>query len=253
MVGVEAGGCPVGLAVLELERDERYATVHCLFIVNGSRRKGLAGNLMRTARRYCSERNMDYIKFAYYSGKAITPAIEAWLHKEGWTEPQLDAVVFHIDSTIAKAAWLRDRPLPQGLSMLPWNQIDQNDRQLLAAGQTHSYPAFLSPFKSFAQLEQSNSLGLLSAGGIEGWSIAYRVAPDTVLYDAVFVSPQYQQAGLALVMLSKSIRLQLEAGIPFGVFTVNTSTPVMMKLARQWLAPYAWKMSEKRSCCQRLT
>ncbi|CAH1195494.1 hypothetical protein PAECIP111893_00704 [Paenibacillus plantiphilus] len=253
MVGAEAEGTPVGLAVLELDPDERHAIVHCLFIAEGCRRQGLASDLMKTARLHCSKRNIASIKFAYYSGKAITPAIEAWLHKEGWSAPQLEAVIFHIDSSIAGAGWLRDRALPHGLSLLPWNHIDQNDRGLLAAGGTHAYPAFLSPFKTFAQLEQSNSLGLLSATGIEGWSIAYRIAPDTVLYDALFISPQYQQAGLALVMLSKSIQLQLEAGIPLGVFTVNMSTPVMMKLARQWLAPYAWKMSEKRSCYQQIT
>lgn len=253
MVGAEAEGCPAGLAVLELDSDERSAIVHCLFVVEGCRRQGLASGLMKTARQHCSGQKIASIKFAYYSGKAITAAIEAWLRKEGWTEPQLEAVVFHIDSSIAGAGWLRERALPHGLSLLPWNHIDQKDRELLASGGTHAYPAFLSPFKTFAQMEQSNSLGLLSAAGIEGWSITYRIAPDTVLYDAVFIAPQFQQAGLALVMMSKSIKLQLEAGIPYGVFTVNKSTPVMMKLARQWLAPYAWKMSEKRTSYLQLT
>ncbi|MBW7474043.1 GNAT family N-acetyltransferase [Paenibacillus oenotherae] len=253
MVGMESAEGPVGLAVLELDPDERCATVHCLFVAAAHRRRGLAARLMGTARLHCAKRNIASMKFAYYSGKAITPAVEAWLHKEGWTEPQREAVVFHIDSTIAGAPWLRDRPLPHGLHMLPWIDIDQEDREQLAAGRTHAYPAFLSPFKTFAQLEQTNSLGLMSASGIEGWCMAYRLAAETILYDAVFVSPQYQQSGLALVMLSRSISLQLEKGIPFGMFTVNTSTPAMMKLARQWLAPYARMMSEKRSCYLQLT
>ncbi|RXZ82340.1 N-acetyltransferase [Paenibacillaceae bacterium] len=250
MIGAETAGEPIGLIVMELERE--HANVHCLFVAKSSRRQGIAAGMMRAAKAYCLAGGLSFIQFAYYANKSATAAIEAWLHKEGWSTPRVEAVVFHIDSSIASAPWLRDRPLPHRLRMQRWSETGQHERDQLSEGGRLAYPAFLSPFKAFAPLEEASSLCLLSASGIEGWVMAYRVAEHTILYDAVFVAAQYQRFGLAFVMLAKSILLQLEVGIPYGMFTVNASTPDMMKLARQWIAPYACKTNEKKSSFHKL-
>lgn len=197
---------------------------------------------------------MATLSLSYYSDKSSTDTIEALLHKEGWIQPQCESVVFHIHlgSGIAEATWLRERTIPNGLELFLW--ADQEEGQLRQSIETGEldFPSFLSPFKTFAPLEPSNSFGIQSTQGVQGWSMTYRLDEDTILYDALYIAPEYQQFGLAFQMLGRSIRVQTEAGIPHAMFTVNQSTPIMMKLSRQWLAPYSWKTSEKRSSHIRL-
>ncbi|PQP84169.1 hypothetical protein C0Q44_06120 [Paenibacillus sp. PCH8] len=248
LVGAEVADTPVGLAVLELREGAtaQHAILQCLFVTKAWRRKGMASSIMEEVRSLCLEKQVQNLGVYYYAGKSSTETIEAWLQHEGWTQPICEAIVFHINSDIARASWLRERPLPNGLELFLW--ADQPEKELKRSIESTEaiIPDFLSPFKNFAPLEPSNSLGLRSEQGIQGWSMTYRLTDDTILYDAVYIAPEYQQVGLAFHMLARSIRLQLEAGIPYGIFTVNRTTPVMMKLAQQWLAPYSWKTSEKR-------
>lgn len=250
LIGAEVGDAPVGLAVLELREGAgaQCAMLQCLFVDKRWRRKGIASSIMEEVRSVCLEKQAQSLEVYYYSGKSSTEMIEAWLQKEGWSQPLCDAVVFHINSDIARASWLRERPLPSGLELFLWAEKKEHELKQSIEAAAAVFPDFLSPFKTFAALEPGNSLGLMSEQGIKGWSMTYRLTEDTILYDAVYIAPEYQQVGLAFHMLARSIRLQLEAGIPYGIFTVNRGTPVMMKLARQWLGPYSWKTSEKRIC-----
>lgn len=247
-LGMEAGSqCePVGLVVLELDFSRAQGCMQVMFITPEHRHRGLATALLREAQARCQQLQLNSINCAYYSGKSITPALEAWLGKTGWHAPQLEANVFHIDRSVAAAPWLRTGSLPAGLRLLPWIDIDRQERERLATLSPQPYPPFLSPFKTFAPLDGSISLAVQSEEGVEGWAIAYRLEAKTVLYDAVYISPRYQQTGIALMMLASSIRRQLETDIPYGMFTVNTETPAMFRLSRRWIAPYAWKVTEKR-------
>lgn len=253
-IGAESNGVPVGLLVLEQRAGSRYASLPCLFVSKPWRRQNIATRLLREARSLCTENGLAALSLSYYSDKSSTEPLEALLHKEGWTEPQCESIVFHIDllSGIAEAAWLRERAIPRGLELFLWSDREEEQlRQSIEAGGL-DFPSFLSPFKTFAPMEVSSSFGIQSADGVQGWSMTYRIDQNTILYDALYIAPEYRQFGLAFQMLGRSIRVQMEAGIPQAMFTVNQSTPVMMKLTRQWLAPYAWKTSEKRGSYIRL-
>lgn len=257
LVGAEKAGYPIGLLVLETCRPqvaaaaggaESCAEVHSLFVAGPWRRQGVAGALLRSAVSGCREQGIGQLRLAYYASGSAAAVLEEWLAKRGWSEPACEALIFHMDQDIARAGWLRERSLPSGLRMIPWKEADIDGLRWLQAGHAQAYPPELSPFKSFAPLERSNSLALVSERGIEGWSIAYRLTEETVLYDALYVDYDYRQLGIALAVLAASVRLQLEAGIPKGLFTVNQTTPAMLSMSRHWMAPYARKISEKRRC-----
>lgn len=254
LIGAESQGVPVGLLVLEQRGGYGHAVLQCIFVSKPWRRQKIATSLLQEARILCMEKEMATLSLSYYSDKSSTDTIEALLHKEGWIQPQCESVVFHIHlgSGIAEATWLRERAIPNGLELFLW--ADQEEGQLRQSIETGEldFPSFLSPFKTFAPLEPSNSFGIQSTQGVQGWSMTYRLDEDRILYDALYIAPEYQQFGLAFQMLGRSIRVQTEAGIPHAMFTVNQSTPIMMKLSRQWLAPYSWKTSEKRSSYIRL-
>jgi GNAT superfamily N-acetyltransferase len=190
---------------------------------------------------------IERIRFDYYSGKSSTSALEAFLHRNKWSPPSLTAKVYHIDRHIAEAPWLRNHPMPAGITVIHWTQLTSSQESELREQEGVLYPSFLSPFKTIAPLEKSNSVALEAEGRIVGWTITYRLSEDTVLYDAVFVTPQYQLSGLAFMLLSRSVTMQLDAGIPYGMFTVNVSTPFMLSIADRRLRPYAVKVSEKRA------
>ncbi|MBP1989986.1 GNAT family N-acetyltransferase [Paenibacillus eucommiae] len=240
---------PIGLVIAEqerVERETRAAHILSLFVHRGYRRAGLGSRLMSTLEQHLASQGVERLRFVYYSGKEITPALEAFISRSGWSAPSLEAKIYHIDKQIVHAPWLREHPLPAGIQAFPWGNLSQLNKARLLEQEGEMYPAFLSPFKSFAPLEAANSLGLETDGDIVGWIVNYRISEDTVLYDAVFITPKYQLSGLALLLLCRSILIQLETGIPYAMFTVNMSTPFMLSIAERRLRPYAKKVSEKR-------
>ncbi|GEM_PF-4135118 len=249
-VGAEEAGNPAALAVVEWRSGVERAIVHSLFVAAPYRRRGLASGLMYMIREMCGQRSIHRLQLVYYSGKPGTAALESWLMKQGWTAPRTEAVVYHIDRRIGEAPWLRERALPTGVRLIRWTDIPEEEHRRLAAGALRQVPDFLSPYKTFAALEPMNSLGLMAESGIVGWSIAYRLRQDTILYDAIYVHPDYQHTGLAIALLARGISLHLEHvdRIPCGMCVVNRSTPGMFRLAARWLAPYAARMSDKRRC-----
>lgn len=251
IVGVEILGHPVGLAVLFCDWKSLTAHMLSIFVVREHRRRGLATRLMEHMLSFCKQHQIRLIQFVYYTGTESIPVIESWLAGLGCTRPKSEALVFHIDRRIGEAPWVREGSLPAGLRIVPWLEIPETERNRLRDGDGSSYPEHLSPFKTFAPLEPLNSLGLVDAEGrIQGWSISYRLKADVVLYDAIYVAPEYRQSGLAIVLLSRAIRKHLAHvdAIPIGMFAVYPSNQGMYRLANKWLRPYASKTSEKRSC-----
>lgn len=246
LVGAETGGEPLALAVVERHPSRAIGILHSIWVAPARRRMGLANQLMEQIRSNCHKHHIHLLRYAYYSGKSYVPALEAWLKQGGWSNPKCEAAVYHLDHRIARAPWLKERALPQGLHLLPWVDIREElkERLLQSSGEI---PSFLSPFKTFAPLEPLNSLGILSREQIVGWSISYRIQADTILYDALFVRPEYQLSGVSFAMLAKAIIMQLEHGIPYGMFVVRQNTTHMWKLAQKWIAPYAVKVNERRS------
>lgn len=255
LVGVAFSGTPVGLAVLEYDEGKQVGYMHSLFIAKKHRRRGLATQLLNRIRYFCKEYKIRLIRFVYYAQNTVPSPARSWLIRQGGNKHEIETLIFHIDHRISQAPWIRERAVPAGLQLLPWKHIEDSELEKLHSDERYTYPSFLSPFKSFAPMELTNSFGLLSASGIEGWSISYRIRKDTILYDALYVVPEYQFTGLPLMMLSKAIRLHLEKieQIPFGLFAVNCSTPHMFNMAQKWIRPYAIKVSEKRYCDLPLT
>jgi len=251
MVGAKASDTPVGLAVLAWDKAERIAMLHNIFVLKEHRRKGLATELFRHLYSHCQRNGIKLILCDYYVQQGATSPLEAWLGRNGFTPPKMEALVYRIDGRIAQAPWLGKRySLPLDLQLVPWVEVEDTLRQKLRTDPDVAYPLFLSPFKNHAPLEPLNSLALLASSGIVGWSISYRLRPDVILYDALYVAPAYQHSGLAVAVLSEAIRLHLEQvdKIPIGLFAVNKSTLGMFKLARRWVEPYAVRVSERRRC-----
>ncbi|MBB6673761.1 GNAT family N-acetyltransferase [Cohnella nanjingensis] len=244
----EEAGKPeaAGLLVLHCPEDGRDAEVVSLFVAAKFRRRGIATELLRQAEILLQAKRCPKLILVYYSGKAITPALEALLHREGWSEPATEGKVYQTDASIAAASWIRKTAMPGGMESFYWHELRAEERVRLRRLEGHLYPAFLSPFKPNLPLE-SNSLGLRMGGVTVGWCITYRIANDTVLYDSVYITPALRLSGCAFMLVAQSISMQLESRIPRAIFAVNRQSAEMGRMLDRWLAPYATGVSERKT------
>ncbi|WEK54697.1 MAG: GNAT family N-acetyltransferase [Candidatus Cohnella colombiensis] len=244
-IGSGASRIPVGAIVAYLDLKSNVAEVLSLFITEPYRKQGLATALAHEVERDLQSTSCHSLRFVYYAGKQNTAALEQFLSTRGWTTPVTEALIYHVDERIAQAAWLRERPLPARATFFPWSELSATDEQLLRSQEGTLYERFLSPFKSVGALA-SNSIGLRVEDHVVGWAINYQLSASQILYDCIYVHPDYQHSGVAFQLLSHSIRLQLDQHIPKALFTVNTTSHGMFTLAGRRLRPYAERISEKR-------
>ncbi|NBD25159.1 GNAT family N-acetyltransferase [Paenibacillus glycinis] len=232
-----------GLLVINVR--EAAAEVVSVFVAAKFRRRGIGSALFHRAEAILRGMGIAKLSFVYYSGKAITPALEAFLNRGGWSEPIMDGKVYKTDARIAEASWIRKTAMPAGMRSFYWHELSGEEKDRLAKLEGSLYPAFLSPFKTRLTLEESNSLGLRIRGKTVGWCMTYRIAGDTLLYDSVYIAPEYRLSGVAFMLVAQSVLIQLERNIPNAIFAVNRESPFMRKMLDRWLAPYATGISER--------
>ncbi|MCC3372466.1 N-acetyltransferase [Cohnella sp. REN36] len=235
-----------GLLVVRGSDDGGEAEVVSLFVVAKFRRRGIATVMLRHAEDLLRERRCPKLGLVYYSGKTATPAVEALLHREGWSAPSVEGKVYQTDARISAASWVRKTGMPGGMETFFWHELREEEKVRLRRLEGHQYPAFLSPFKPNLPPEESNSLGLRLGGVTVGWCITSRIAADTVLYDSVYVTPALRLSGCAFMLVAQSISLQLERRIPRAIFAVNRQSEEMGSMLDRWLAPYATGVSERK-------
>jgi GNAT superfamily N-acetyltransferase len=237
----------VGLLVINYQEGNKAAEVVSMFVKTGFRRRGIGAALLRQAERLLQEMHCVKLIFIYYSGKTITPVLESFLQRDGWSEPVMEGKVYKTDTRIAEASWIRKTGMPRGMRSFYWNEISEDEKVRLRMLEGSLYPEYLSPFKSRLPLEESNSLGLRIHGETVGWCMTYRIAEDTLLYDSVFITPEFRLSGCAFMLIAQSISIQLEGGIPYAMFAVNNQAPFMRKMLDRWFVPYASGISERRA------
>jgi GNAT superfamily N-acetyltransferase len=242
-----------GLLVIHCPEGGKSAEVVSLFVKAKFRRRGIATELLRQAETILQEMRCSKLTLIYYSGKAITSAVEAFLHREGWSVPEIEGKVYQTDARIAAASWIRKTGMPSGMQSFYWHEISEEEKARLGKLEGSLYPAFLSPFKSNLPLEESNSLGLRIRGETVGWCMTYRIAKDTLLYDSVYISPEFRLSGCAFMLVAQSISIQLECKIPHAIFAVNHQSPYMGKMLDRWLAPYTTGISERKAAYKDLS
>jgi GNAT superfamily N-acetyltransferase len=244
-IGAEYYSKPIGLVVAEVNPERRTAEVLSVFVKKDYRNFGVGAALLAEIESRINEEGCETVKLAYYSGKAITPVLEAFLCKRGWSEPVVHTLIYTTDmETMAQAPWFRRFKFPRNMHSFLWSELSEIERERLRSSETIGYPPYLSPFKNEQNIEKLISLGLREGDQVIGWSVVHRVAEDTLLYNSLFVQSQYQHLGCAIILLAASIQLQQEHNIPYSMFAVNMDNPVMRRIVDRWFKPYTIKTTE---------
>lgn len=244
-IGAESSSGSMGLVLANVNIENRTAEILSLYVKPDYREIGIGSALLLEIEGRLHQMGCESVKLTYYAGKTITPVLEAFLDKQGWSTPKVQSLIYttHIE-LMAQAPWFRKSAFPGKMQSFLWSELSEIERERLRDSEAIGYPPYLSPFRNEQKLEKLISLGLRAEGHVVGWSLVHRIAGDTLLYSSLFVQSQYQHLGSAIMLLAASIQLQQEHGIPYSMFAVNLDNPFMMRIVDRWFKPYTVKCTE---------
>jgi len=148
--------------------------------------------------------------------------------------------------TIANAPWMKRTSLPVAYRLFPWQEITSSERIALQQQTNPWIPPMLMPFQHEQNLESLNSLGLRYQGEIVGWMITHRLDPDTIRYTAGFVRPDLQKLGRFISLLANAIQIQIDAKIPYCIWTSPLEFSGMVHFVKKHMSPYLTSLEESR-------
>jgi len=208
---------PAGLALAEIQPDDREATILSLFVEPPFRNKGIGTALLTRLESELVRRDVSQGELVFAGGKPTTPALKRVLHTCGWTQPQPRMVLFQVGSGSAEKLLsapllVKKTTLPIGYEIFPWRDLTARERDRLVEHE-HSgdFPTYLSPFKEPEILEPLTSLGLRYRDEVRGWLITHRIAPRTIRYTSLVVDPELPARGLGIRLVAEALRLHIAA------------------------------------------
>ena len=241
---------PVGLALAEISEDDSSAEVRSIFVEPAQRCAGIGTALLTRLEEELSQRGCTKAKLSYMAGKSTTPALEHLLQKCNWAPPGSQMLICkgQVEAVI-EAPWMKTYSrLPSSYSIFPWLEITQEERQAIQQQQETQpwIPEDLIPFQYEKHLEPLNSLGLRYQGQVVGWVINHRFSPDTIRYTCSFVRKDLQKMGRIISLYAEAAKLQLQAKISHGIWTVPVAHESMVNFVKHRWAPYLISIGETK-------
>jgi len=241
---------PVGLALAEIWQNDSSAQVHSIFVEPPHRGAGIGTALLTRLEEELSQRGCTKTELVYMAGKSTTPALEHLLQKCNWAPPEPRMLICkgQVEAVI-EAPWMkRYSRLPSSYSIFPWLEITQEERQAIQQQQETQpwIPEDLIPFQYEKHLEPLNSLGLRYQGQVVGWVINHRLSPDTIRYTCSFVRKDLQKMGRIISLYAEAAKLQLQAKIFHGIWTVPVAHESMVNFVKHRWDPYLISIAETK-------
>lgn len=247
-VGAVIDDKPIGIALTSVYGPLRSAHMHWLFVSEAYRHQSIASEILNAMVQELAQQLILAVTFNYPSDTPTAPFLEKLLSQQGWAPPKLFSIECTFEHGHFDPDWLQmPLQLPNGWEMFLWKNLNEQERTLLQFQKTQGvFQPAVSPFgKNEDQQEFLNSLGLRYKGEVVGWMITQRIAPDTIRYTALYIQKLHQATGLAIQLLTSSIRLHIQSGIRYGVLEVNRSQvdASWFNFIKRRLIPHAIKVT----------
>ncbi len=238
---------PIGLALAKIQPEARSCEVLSIFVKPNYRQQGVGTALLRRLETELNQCHCAQAELVYVTGNLTTLSLERLLQKCHWTDPKPRMLVGKTTTdTIANAPWMKRTRLPVAYHLFPWQDITPAERTALQQQQQTNpwIPSMLMPFQHEEDLEPLNSLGLRYQGEVVGWLITHRLDSDTIRYTCGFIRPELKLRYISL--LANAIQIQIDAKIPFGIWTVPLAFPSMAHFVKERMAPYLVSLEESK-------
>ena len=250
-IGESCFGQPVGLALARWCPNHEVAHVRSIFVKTPFRGRGLGTALLEALEDELQRCGFARVTAEYATPRPSTRTVECMLAKRGWDAPAPSYVIAHSPAIkIMKAPWLYDYDVPDDYRIIPWEAVQPEALEDIRQEQKHKpfVEEGLLPFPIGVPVDPETSLGLRHRGTLVGWMLTKRVAPGTLLYDRLYVRPEYRRLGRAVLLLAATIKRQyaLEGHRPGcgGIWRTDASNRPMVAFIKRRLGPYLDSLTE---------
>lgn len=245
-VALFIGERPAGLLLGMQKPAEEELMLMSIFIEKEHRGNGLSLRMMEFLEGRCRESGISSMMAFYFNGRPFVTAVEGLLDKCGFSPAEPNTFVCVCDKKFINMPMIEYTELPSGFETFKWMDLSAVYRNELRKRWLDEpwFDEKLSPFSDEASIVRDISLGLKKDGKIAGWTICNFIEETkSILYDSVFVMPEYRDAAIGIALQMRSIRGHLLTGLaekyPFARFLVRYDNHARLKMVKKKFAPYA--------------
>lgn len=242
---------PVGLALGERPADaedgapnERIPVMLSLFTKPDARGRGVGTALVEHLEQALRDDGFDGVQTVYMTGKPSIPVLERILEKRCWLPPEPRTVTLRFTPEEALSTpWFGRLRLPSDdYEIFPWADLSEDERQELMRSQEGSgwIAKGLEPWNHDRHsFDRVSSVGLRYRGGVVGWVINHKIAPDAVRFTCSFMRKDLGRRGRILPLYTASIERLRSAGYRTCTLVTPVAYPNMVRFVERRCAPWA--------------
>ena len=250
-IGAAFQGQPVGLVLVEYQKDRDRANILSLVVAPEHRRQGIGTELLIQIEEILTEYGCQQIEL-FYSLNLMTPVLEQMLARQNWTTGTAYSLRCLTNrENILRVPFLNRYTLPTKYTIFPWSELTTQERtKIQQRANRLDYPDELYPFREEWNLSPA-SVGLRYRDEVVGWNIVTQLTPSFVNFKSRFVKGKFRAIGLGIHLLTASINRQvLDEKVTDAMFTAKLDNAEMVRFVYRHMAPYLtsvinyWKASK---------
>ncbi|ABW67559.1 TIGR03032 family protein [Desulfosudis oleivorans] len=249
LVTASLKGSPVAAAVAEIRKNGEHAEILSLYVAPEFRKQGIGARLVSLMESALAHKKCRSIEINFRTDWEGCAPVEKIIAQQGWLPPKTPRILCKSSiDRITGAPWMKHTTLPDGLGLFPWSELTDADRNYIRNRQEKEnwFPPVLTPFQEEASLEHANSVGLRRNGQVAGWMITHRTTADTIQYTSLFVEPDLRSKRAVFPLIVEAVTRQIQAGVPNGIWMIDTQNTAMRKFTERHLKKYLVSMTELR-------
>ncbi len=250
-------GQVAGLALAELPLAAGSAPeLLSLFVAPQLRNVGIGSGLLGALEAEVGRRGFARLETVYMTGKPAIPAFERVLAKRGWETPATRTI--SVRFTVAQIdtfPWLNRYRLPAGLTIFPWAELTEDDRDALRRSQAARrwIASDLQPWDHDSYgFEPLTSLGLRGPDGVVGWVINHAISETTLRFTCSYIRKDLGRRGRILPVYSESLTRARHTQFEDCTFVAPVQHPTMVRFVHKWMEPWVSFVGETRGSAKRL-
>lgn len=243
---------PVGLILGEFCAHHHCVHIRSIFVASQHQKRGIAKELLKAFAHLAAQRGYVQLELEYSADNA---SIAALLQSSAWPAAEPGKIICRSDGedrieALMQDPWMTQYAQPDEFSFFPWRELPEIEfQQLTEEHLSQGYESGLAPqMHKFAEV---NSVGLRYKGKVVGWMLTKSLGGTRILYENLFIQPQFRTLGRAAVLLSESIKwhYQRDGAALCGIWQTLLSNTPMLAFIKRRLGPYLSEWQETRSCC----
>ncbi len=245
-VGALAWPSPIGLALVEFEREE-HPMLRSIAVARAYRRQGVGSALLSEVENELRRRGACAVVVQHFvQGTDPSEAVSGLLASVGWSPMQPVGVFCKTTySLILNARWVHYHTFPPNFETFEWADISAEEIKLFVGEDRGPswFPEQLNPFTRRDLVHVPTSVGLRYRGKLIGWCVTYAYGPNDLTVASLFVKAEFQPRGHAIRLLAYAIRHGHDCGREDMSFNVGMGMTEMLRFFRRHVTPYLTSVS----------